>query len=119
MKNLHSIAFWLVIIGGLNWFLVGLLGWDIGMIFGGQGAFFSRVFYVLIGISAFYLFYVHREDYCLQTMIHRLKKESPKDEVSSKNDENEVSSEVETEPEAKSEVVSPDSIMENNPEKMR
>ncbi len=105
MKNLHSVAFWLVVIGGLNWFLVGLLGWDIGMIFGGQGAFFSRVFYILIGISAFYLFYLHK-NCCLKGEICHTKKESSK-------------AEVEAEPESKAETISPDSIVENNPEEAR
>lgn len=42
----------LLIIGGLNWLLVGLFKWDIGMLFGGQMAMVSRVIYVLVGLSA-------------------------------------------------------------------
>lgn len=49
MKN---IAYWLLIIGGLNWLLVGLLGWDIGNLFGGQEAVVSRIIYILVGLSA-------------------------------------------------------------------
>lgn len=49
---MEKAAHWLLIIGGLNWLLVGLLGWDVGEIFGGQGALISRVVYVLVGISA-------------------------------------------------------------------
>jgi uncharacterized membrane protein YuzA (DUF378 family) len=42
----------LVIIGALNWFLVGLCQFDlVAWIFGGQDAIFSRVVYVLVGIS--------------------------------------------------------------------
>lgn len=52
MSGLHSIAMILVIIGGLNWLLVGLFGWDIGMLFGGMDAMVSRVIYVLVGLSA-------------------------------------------------------------------
>ncbi len=115
MKNLHNLAFWLVIIGGLNWFLVGIFGWDIGMIFGGQGAFVSRVFYILIGISAFYLFYLHK-DCCLKGEICHGKKESSKSEVSTKD---EVKPEVEVKSEAKADTISPDSIVENNPEGIR
>lgn len=62
MKTLHVIAFILVVIGGLNWLLVGLFSWDIGMIFGGQGAGFSRIVYILVGLSAFYLALSHRSD---------------------------------------------------------
>ena len=49
---MHKIAFWLLIIGGLNWLLVGLFSWDVGMLFGGQMALVSRIIYVLVGLSA-------------------------------------------------------------------
>lgn len=55
MKNLKGISFVLVIIGGLNWLLVGLFSWDIGVIFGGQGAIVSKIIYILVGLSAVYL----------------------------------------------------------------
>lgn len=49
---MQKTAHWLLIIGGLNWLLVGLLGWDIGQIFGGQDAIISRIVYILVGLSA-------------------------------------------------------------------
>ena len=52
MKNLHLVAFTLLVIGGLNWLLVGLMGWDIGQLFGGQGEMISRIIYLLVGIAA-------------------------------------------------------------------
>lgn len=52
MKNLHSITFLLLVIGGLNWLLFGLFHWDIGVLFGGMSAAISRVIYVLVGLSA-------------------------------------------------------------------
>ncbi len=52
--NLKNITFVLLVIGGLNWLLVGAVGWDIGEIFGGQMAAISRVVYVLVGLSALY-----------------------------------------------------------------
>lgn len=55
MKSLKSISFVLVIIGGLNWLLVGIFNWDVGMIFGGQGAVISKIIYILVGLSAIYL----------------------------------------------------------------
>ncbi|MHB8871025.1 MAG: DUF378 domain-containing protein [Candidatus Doudnabacteria bacterium] len=55
MKSLYTIAFVLLVIGGLNWLLVGLFQWDIGMIFGGQAAIVSRIIYVLVGLSAIYV----------------------------------------------------------------
>lgn len=54
MKDLGLITFVLLIIGGLNWLLVGLFGVDVGSIFGGQGALVSRIIYILVGISAIY-----------------------------------------------------------------
>ena len=62
MKATHSLAFILVVVGGLNWLLVGLFSWDIGMIFGGQGAVLSRIIYILVGLSAIYLITTHKKD---------------------------------------------------------
>ncbi len=48
-----KVAFWLVIIGAVNWLLVGLFGWDVGQLFGGMDALVSRVIYILVGLSGF------------------------------------------------------------------
>lgn len=56
--NLHKVAWWLVIIGGLNWLLVGLFGWDVfGLLGMGMGSGLARLVYVLVGLSAAYLLY--------------------------------------------------------------
>jgi len=60
MKGLHVITFALLVIGGLNWLLVGLIGWDVGMIFGGQGAMISRIVYILVGLSAIVQIFSHK-----------------------------------------------------------
>jgi len=60
MKVAHMIAFALLVIGGLNWLLVGAMQWDIGMIFGGQNAIISRIIYVLVGLSALWIAGTHR-----------------------------------------------------------
>ncbi len=52
MKGLHMVTFLLLVVGGLNWLLQGLFGWDVGQLFGGQGETVSRVIYVLVGLSA-------------------------------------------------------------------
>ncbi len=45
----------LVIIGALNWLLVGLFRYDlVAHLFGGQSAPFSRVIYFLVGIAGLY-----------------------------------------------------------------
>ena len=59
---LHAVAFVLVIVGGLNWLLVGFFGWDVGALLGGMDALLSRVVYVLVGLSAAYLLVVHKKD---------------------------------------------------------
>lgn len=61
MKTLHIIAFILLIIGGLNWLLVGAIGWDIGVLFGGQGMVISRIIYVLVGLSALFEVFTHKQ----------------------------------------------------------
>ena len=58
---LHKVAFLFLVIGGLNWLLVGLLGWDIGSLFGGQEAVISRIIYVLIGLSALVELFAHKK----------------------------------------------------------
>ena len=53
MKPLNLITLLLVIIGGINWGLVGLFQFDlVAAIFGGQAAVVSRIVYVLVGLSA-------------------------------------------------------------------
>ena len=59
---LHKISFILLVVGGLNWLLVGLAGWDIGMLFGGQAAMVSRIVYVLVGLSALTVMFTHKKD---------------------------------------------------------
>ena len=46
---LDKIALALMIIGGLNWGLVGIFGFDlVAWLFGGAGAMLSRVVYILV-----------------------------------------------------------------------
>lgn len=62
MKALHMITYLLLVIGGLNWLLVGLFHWDIGMLFGGQDALISRIIYVLVGVSALLSLGCHKKE---------------------------------------------------------
>ena len=49
---MDKIALLLVIIGALNWLLVGLFQFDlVATIFGGQQSFLSRIVYTLVGVS--------------------------------------------------------------------
>lgn len=60
MKGIHMLAFLLLVVGGLNWLLVGAFSWDIGELFGGQGAMISRIIYVLVGLSALWEIFTHK-----------------------------------------------------------
>lgn len=47
-----KISLILVIIGALNWLLIGLFGYDIvGAMFGGQMAVISRIIFTLVGFA--------------------------------------------------------------------
>ncbi len=52
---LDKTVFILVVIGGLNWLLVGLFSWNlVSFIFGDMSAL-SRVVYDLVGLAALYM----------------------------------------------------------------
>lgn len=51
MKTLYNILLTLVIIGAINWGILGLFKVDlIGSIFGGMTSMISRIIFVLVGI---------------------------------------------------------------------
>lgn len=53
MSILDRIALALVVIGGINWGLVGIFRFDlVAWMFGGQAAIVSRIIYTLVGIAA-------------------------------------------------------------------
>lgn len=54
-KGLHTVTWILVIVGGLNWLLVGF-GWDLVMAIFGS---FARFIYILVGLSAIYEIAIH------------------------------------------------------------
>ena len=62
MMKLHKVTFLLLLIGGLNWLLVGAAKWDIGMLLGGQTAIASRVIYVLVGLAAVLEIVTHKKN---------------------------------------------------------
>ncbi len=52
MKVLNYIALTLVIIGAINWLLIGLFAFDlVAAIFGGQTAVLSRIIYAIVGVA--------------------------------------------------------------------
>lgn len=49
---LDIIAMILLIIGGINWGLIGIFQFDlVAWLFGGQGAIVARIIYTLVGIA--------------------------------------------------------------------
>ena len=49
---IDKLALVLLIIGGLNWGLVGVFSFDmVAWLFGGQGAVLSRIVYILVEIG--------------------------------------------------------------------
>ncbi|HPA25691.1 MAG TPA: DUF378 domain-containing protein [bacterium] len=48
------VALILIIVGGLNWLLVGLFSWDLVAAIFGAMSLISRIVYVLVGLSAVY-----------------------------------------------------------------
>ena len=65
MKALHGITFILVIVGALNWLLIGInSNWNVvDGIFGttGVGGTIGRIVYILVGLSAIYLIATHKK----------------------------------------------------------
>ncbi len=62
-KTVHMITFILLVVGGINWLLVGLIGLDVvakvftemlGM------AMLTKLVYILVGLSAIYEFVIHK-----------------------------------------------------------
>lgn len=55
MNTVQRIALGLVIIGAINWGLIGFFNFDlVATIFGGQQSLLSRIVYALVGISGLY-----------------------------------------------------------------
>ena len=54
MKIISCVAFILVIIGGLNWGLVGVWDFDLVAWLLGEGSTWAKVVYDLVGLAALY-----------------------------------------------------------------
>ncbi len=55
MNAISKLCLTLVIVGALNWLLVGLFQFDlVATIFGGQAAILSRIVYSLVGLAGIY-----------------------------------------------------------------
>jgi len=64
MKYLHMVAFILLVVGGLNWLLVGLFDWNLVTVLLGSilNGVLVTVVYVLVGLSAVYEVVTHKQN---------------------------------------------------------
>lgn len=61
MKLLHIVSYTLVVVGALNWGLIGLFNFNlVNMIFGSMGGVENLV-YILVGVAAGYSVYEHKQ----------------------------------------------------------
>lgn len=54
MKTIDVIAAVLLVVGGLNWGLVGLANFDLVATLFGAGSFLAKIVYTLVGLAAVY-----------------------------------------------------------------
>ena len=60
MKVIHMVAFILLVIGGLNWLLTGLIsGWDLASYLGPT---LAMIIYILVGLSAIWEVATHKKN---------------------------------------------------------
>lgn len=59
MKILHKIAFILLVIGGLNWLLIGVADLNVVTYL---GVTLARIVYVLVGLSTLVVLFTHKKD---------------------------------------------------------
>ena len=62
MKMLHMVSFVLVIIGAVNWGLVGLFNYNLVWMIFGAWPMLVQLIYILVGLSALYLIATHKSD---------------------------------------------------------
>lgn len=63
VKNpVDLIALILVIVGGLNWGLVGLFNFDLVAAIFGAGSALSRIVYIIVDLAAVYMVYFTTKD---------------------------------------------------------
>ncbi len=60
MKNLHMVTFLLVVVGALNWGLVGLFDFNLVAVLLGAWPMVERTVYILVGLSAVYTLVTHK-----------------------------------------------------------
>lgn len=62
MRTLHMVAVLLLVVGGLNWGLIGLFNYNLVMALLGFWPGLEMLVYVLVGLSAVYVLVTHKAD---------------------------------------------------------
>jgi hypothetical protein len=63
MKAIHTIAFILVVVGAINWGLVGINeSWNLVDLLLGKLPMVERIVYILVGLSGLSLVFSHKKD---------------------------------------------------------
>jgi uncharacterized membrane protein YuzA (DUF378 family) len=61
MKALHMISFVLLVIGGLNWLLVGLFSWNLVDAIFGVSSIGSQIIYIIVGLATLVIIFTHKK----------------------------------------------------------
>lgn len=59
-STLHRVSLIVLVLGGLNWLIIGLFGWGIENLLGGSGSALARVLFILFGLAAVYEIFAHK-----------------------------------------------------------
>ncbi len=62
MKTVHMVAFLLLVVGGLNWGLWALFGFNLVSVLLGSWPMVEKLVYILVGVSAVYIGVTHKGD---------------------------------------------------------
>ncbi|MBR1424786.1 DUF378 domain-containing protein [bacterium] len=63
MHVLKIIAYILIIIGAINWGLVGFFNFNLVSLIFGEMTLLARIIYALVGLSGIFLLFAHRDIY--------------------------------------------------------
>lgn len=61
-KKVHMVAFILLVVGGLNWLLVGAFDYNLVAMLLGSMPMLEKTVYVLVGLSAVYEVLTHKQN---------------------------------------------------------
>lgn len=62
MKKIHMVTFILLVVGGINWFLVGFFSFDLVQSVLGVDSIWTKIVYVIVGVSAVYELVTHKKN---------------------------------------------------------